>query len=225
MAIATITGPPFSGKTEYARGEIRRREAAGELGLILIGFTELYRALVPGEQSQYRDDAVSNTGSPRLAGYMFEVATAAAAARELSGFAVTQSPRAAVRLADRFNGPLFDVVLPEGDVADRIDAHLTRLGRDVARATAADAVEGCRRQAVTYQREREALVGRATEIKRGAGGGFTKGGTVRAFDRALWEKGLTPRGRSALDELKHLGNPEPSPADVMAFLLKNRVEA
>ncbi|MCY4510667.1 MAG: hypothetical protein OXG35_27465 [Acidobacteria bacterium] len=218
-----VTGPPMSGKSEFARQEIARRESAGELGLVLLGFSELYRALVPGEQSQFRDEAVSDTGAPRMVGYAFEVVAAAMVDRELSGYVVTQSPRQAIRLADRFDGPLFEVVADVGDVAIRVDAHMTKLARDVARAKAENALVGCRQQAVAYQREREALAGRAVEVKR-KGRGFQKGGTVRQFDRALYERGLSPRGRAALDELKSLGNAEPSPADVQAFLLKNRVD-
>ncbi len=224
MAIATITGAPFSGKSEYARQEIARRESAGALGLVLLGFSELYRAMVPGEQSQFRDEAVTDTGAPRMVGYTFEVVAAAMAARELDGYVVTQSPRQAIKLADRFDGPLFEVVADMGDVAIRVDAHMTKLARDVARAKAENALAGCRRQAVTYQRERKALAGRAVEVTR-SGRGFKTGGTVRRFDRELWLKGLTPRAREAVAELVTLGNAEPSPSDVMSFLLRNPVEA
>ena len=56
-----VTGAPFSGKGQFVRSEIARRERDGELGLLLIGFTELYSAVVPGIQSSYRDENVTAT--------------------------------------------------------------------------------------------------------------------------------------------------------------------
>ena len=53
---------------------------------------------------------MGRTGAPRMAGYTFEVVTAAAVARELDGYILTQSPRKAIELADRFPSvALFEV--------------------------------------------------------------------------------------------------------------------
>ena len=225
--IQVVTGPPFAGKGRFVRDEIERREREGELGLVALDYTALFAALVPGVQSQFRDEPVRDSGSPRMVSYVFEIIAAAIAARELAGYILTQSPRQALKLADRFVDG-FDYVLEVpgdmADVADRAGYHLTKMGRLVPRASVAAGLADCRRAAVTYFREAPALVGRAREVRR-SGRGWRVGEVKRPFDRALWERGLTPRGREALNELKRLGNPEPTPADVMAFLLKNPVEA
>ncbi len=223
MAVEVVTGPPFSGKARFVREQIERREADGELGLIALDWTALYLAMFPGAQSAFRDDAVGDTGAPRLTGYTFEVVAAAIAARELSGYVLTQSPERALALADRYDAPVFEVVADVGDVADRAETHMRTLRRTVARAVRDAMIPRCRRAAVTYFRESGRLEGRARVVRQ-SGGGYRAGETKRPFDRALWERGLTPRGRSALAELQSLGNPEPTPSDVMAFLLRNRVE-
>ena len=149
---------------------------------------------------------------------------AIAAARELSGYVLTQSPERAIALADRFDGPLLEVSADVGDVADRADEHMTRLRRTVRRAVRSAMLPRCRQAAVSYFRQSHRLTGRAREVTR-TRGGYKVGEVKRPFDRALWERGLTPRGREAVAELASLGNPEPTPADVMSFLLRNRVEA
>ena len=223
--VEVVTGAPWSGKSEYVKAEIRRREAAGELGLVMLGWSELFRLLFPGEQSQFRDQAITDTGAPRLTGYLHEVAIAAIATRELSGYVVTQSPVKAVELADRFGGPLVEVVSDPGDVADRAESHMTKLRRTVSRAVRSATIPRCRKAAVSYFRESHRLTGRAREVTRTRGGAFKSGAIKRPFDQALWEKGLTPRAREAVAELKSLGNDAPDPSAVMAFLLKNPVEA
>ena len=84
--VAIVTGPPFSGKGQYVRSEVARREADGELGLVVIDFTALYAGLVPGRQSALRDEAVSDSGAPRFAAYLYETAAAQMAERELRGY-------------------------------------------------------------------------------------------------------------------------------------------
>ena len=44
-----VAGPPFAGKTQHVESEIAKREKAGERGLVLIDFTQLYLAMFPGE--------------------------------------------------------------------------------------------------------------------------------------------------------------------------------
>ena len=68
-------------------------------------WTRLYLALVWGAQSQYRDEAVSDTGAPRAAGAVFDFVVGAIAARELSGYILNQSPRRAVDLGERLAAP------------------------------------------------------------------------------------------------------------------------
>ena len=223
--VEVVTGAPWSGKSEYVKAEIQRREAAGELGLVMLGWSELFRLLFPGEQSQFRDEAIADTGAPRAVGYLYEVAIGAILTREISGYLVTQSPVIAVELATRFDGPLIEVVADPGDVADRAESHMTKLRRTVARAARSETLPRCRRAATAYFRESHRLVGRAREVTRTRGGGFKSGEIKQPFDRGLWLKGLTPRGREAVAQLKDLGNPAATPADVMSYLLRNRVEA
>ena len=222
--VLLVTGPPFSGKAQYVRDEIERREGDGEVGLVLLDWTALFLALVPGIQSSYRDERVSETGAPRMVNAVYAFAAGAVAARELRGYVTSQSPRQAVDLAIRFSWEVVEVEADPGDVADRARSHMTSLRRRVRRAVDAGAalLAHCRRAAVTYYREAPALEGRARVVRR-RGKGWTKSRDVKpAFDRELWLRGLTPAGKDAVAELVRLGNPEPSPADVMAFLLKNR---
>ena len=60
--------------------------------MLLVSYSEIYRALVPGEQSQYRDQAVGDTGAPRAVGSVFDWTVGALAARELGGYIATPSP-------------------------------------------------------------------------------------------------------------------------------------
>ena len=223
MAVEVVTGSAFAGKRRFVLAEIERRERAGELGLVALDWTALYLALFPGEQSQFRDEAIGDTGAPRLTGYTFEVVAAAILTREIAGFVTTNSPERALALADRFGGPLLEIDVDVGDVAHRAEQHMRTLRRTVARAARAALWPKCRRAAVSYFRESHRLTGRARTV-RTSGGGYKVGEVKRPFDRALWEKGLTPRAREAVAELKSLGNPEPDPSAVMAFLLKNPVE-
>ena len=222
MAITVVTGPPFAGKGRFVRDEIERRETeGGELGLVDIDYTALFAALAPGAQSSFRDDAVSDSGAPRLVGYLYEVAVTQAAARELSGYVTTNSPQRAVRLAERVGGLILEVTATIEEVADRAEAHMTTLRRRVPRARRDRAVGGCRGAAVTYLREAPALVGRAREVTR-RGSGWEVGATRQAFDRAAFERGLTARGRAARDELIAEGRTDWTPADILARLLRDR---
>ena len=219
--LAVVTGAPFSGKGRFVRSEIARREQAGELGLIVVDYTALYSSLVPGTQSQFRDEAVSVSGASRMVGHIYEAAVAAVAARELRGYITTNSPRRALELADRLNAPLFDIDVNVSILAGRADGHMEELRREVPRALRAAAVGRCRRSILTYVAESPRLVGRARSVSQ-SGSGFTVGGTRRPFDRALWERGLTPRGRSLLAEMVEEGNAAPTPTQLMGRLLAER---
>ena len=102
MAVEVVTGAVFSGKARYVRQEIARREAAGELGLAMLDWTALFTALFPGRLDAFRDDAVSDTGAPRMAGAVFNFAAGAILTREISGYLLTNSAGA----GDRAGGSL-----------------------------------------------------------------------------------------------------------------------
>ena len=222
MAVEVVAGAPFSGKARYVAQEIERREAAGELGLVALDWSVLFRALFPGDQTSLRDEAVSDTGGPRLAGSLFDVAVGAIAAREIDGFVLTQSPRRAIELADRLSAQIVEVEADPGDIADRAETHMRAIRRTVTRAASSDALlSQCRRQGVRYFQESERLVGRARVVRR-RGASYEKNETKRPFDRALWRAGLTPAGRSAEASLIAAGTAAPTPAEVLSYLLRNR---
>lgn len=221
MAVEVITGPPFSGKRRFAMLEIERREAQGEVGIVLVDWTSIYSAVVPGQQSALRNEAVTNSGAARMSSAMFDFLLGAIAARELEAYVTTQSPRRAVEIADRLHAPIIEVEADPAEIADRADDHMRSLRRVVTRATQDALRAQCGRQAVSYYREAPRLVSRARVVRR-EGSRYVKGGTKRAFDRAAWRRGLTPAARSAEASLIALGTPDPSPAQVLAFLLSNR---
>ena len=222
MPLQIVTGSAFSGKGRFVISEIERREEAdGALGLVMVDYTRLYTALVPGVQSSFRDEAVSDTGAPRLVGYLAQGAIAQVAERELSGYVTTNSPRQALELAGRLEAEILVVESSVEEIADRAEDHLRQLSRSVARASRVRSVGRCRRAVLDYLRDDEQLVGKARVVRR-SGAGYTVGGVKRPFDRALWERGLTPGGRATLDELVAEGVAEPTPADVMARLLRDR---
>ena len=221
MPVTVVTGAPFSGKGQFVRDEIERREQDGELGLVDVDFTALYSALVPGAQSAFRDEAVSDSGSPRFVGYIYEVAIAQIAQRELSGYVTTNSPRRALQITERLGASLLDVPVSIEQIADRAESHMASLRRGVPRAARAKAVGRCRDAAVSYLREVPALVGRAREVTR-RGNQWEVGGTRQAFDRAAFERGLTPGGRAVRDQLVAEGIAEPTPAEILSRLLRDR---
>lgn len=218
--VEIVTGPAFGGKSAFAESEIERRELSGELGLILVSYSELYRALVPGEQSQLRDTPVGDTGAPSLAGGVFDFAVGAMLARELSGYVATPSPRRALQLADRLGATaVWDVTADVGSLALRVSTHAAAIGQRTARA--GDAEGGCRRQVLTYLNERHLLTGRAREVRQVRRGRYEKGGPVLPYDEAAFLRGLTPAARQARAQLIEAGNASPTPADVFRRTLAN----
>ena len=131
MPIVVVTGPPFAGKGQFVRDEIARREMDGELGLISVDFTAIYSAITPGDQSSFRDEAVSDTGAPRLAGYAFAVLLTALLDRELSGYVSTPSPARALEIADKAGAPILDIAASVDQIATRITSHMRDLQRTV----------------------------------------------------------------------------------------------
>ena len=223
MALEVVQGPPFSGKSRFALDQIERRERAGELGLILIGYTELFRALVPGDSSQYRDETVSETGAPRLAATIYGAAVSLAVERELSGYVVTDSPNRAVRLVAQTRiGYSLELDAAPDDIADRIQSHMRQLRRQAPRLDTRTAGNRCVEAAVSYYRELPGASERISRRRVDRNGRVAESSTPRGFDRALWERGLTPAGRAALADLQGEGIADPTPADVMRRILRDR---
>ena len=244
--VQVVTGAPFSGKGQFVRDEIARREREGELGLVALDWTALYTALVPGVQSSFRDEAVSDTGAPRMVAYVFEIIAAAIAA---GSFTVTSSHSRHVRRSSWRTGSLTARLTtclmsswttwrtsrtgPPGrllldEVGPRGAAGAGGAGRGAGGLPARGAGGLPARGAGGLPARGAGLLQRSS----GAGGPGSRspalrprveGGEVkRPFDRELWERGLTPRGREARNELIERGNPEPTPAQVMAWLLRDR---
>ena len=211
MPIIVVTGAPFSGKGQYMRSEIARSELEGELGLVAVDFTPLYAALVPGAQSSYRDEAVSDSGAPRWIGYLYAIAVAQVFARELSGYVSTPSPVRAIEIADRADAPIVDVPATVDAIAVRVNVHMRELSRTVPRATRDRTRGRCRRAAATYFRDEHRLVGRARVA--------TTGARKQAFDRAAFERGLTPRARAVRDALIVAGDADPTPVNILSALI------
>ena len=160
MPLQIVVGAPFSGKDRWVAAAIERREAAGELGLLALSYTALYAALAPGSESVYRDSEVSDSGAPRLAGYLLAAAIGEASTREIEGYAATDSPRRAISLLERTGGrSLVEVTVSQATAHRRAGEHLALL-RELAPRSAADDADAdarCRRVVDTYYNEREVL--------------------------------------------------------------------
>ena len=216
--VEVVTGAPFSGKSLYIGDEIERREEEGELGLVALDFTGIYAAVVPGSESALRDGPVSDSGAPRFVGHVFSVAVAAVAARELSGYIATNSPKRAVELAERFGGRLVNVDVGIEDLATRIQAHQTQITRKVRRATRASVERRCRDAAGRYLSEAPALVGKARQVRK-VGKRWRDDGPVKPFDRSLYLRGTTPAAREVIAQLEADGIDDWTPTHIFDRLL------
>ena len=128
-------------------------------------------------------------------------------------------------LADRFDARLLEVDVDVGDLSTRVEGHMRVLRKTVARAARSAMLPRCRKAGASYFREQHRLVGRAHVVRQSGRGGYKVDPEVKKpFDRNLWLKGLTPKGKDAVSELASLGNPDPTPTAVLEFLLRNRVE-
>jgi adenylate kinase family enzyme len=226
MALDIILGPPFSGKSQFARDQIAEREVAGELGVVAIDYSALYRALVPGTLDQYRDSAVKETGAMSLTSYLMEVAIRQADESNASGYILVNSPARAARIAERVGAaaPL-EMDISIDDLADRIDTHLTELKRDVPRARNEGAKKRCTQAGIAYLREkyprtRQGL--RTRKVTRTSGGKWRVSGPSAAPDAAAFMRGLTPAGRTAREALVAAGDANPTPAAIFKRLLDER---
>ena len=140
--LTVVAGAPFAGKDRWIASQIERREADGARGLLALSFTALFAGMVPGAESVYRDQEVSDSGAPRFTGWLLATAIAQAATRELSGYVAVDSPRRAVDLLGRIGGDsLIEVQVPEATAVARADAHVAvvselspRAGQDDAKA-------------------------------------------------------------------------------------------
>ena len=221
MPIVVVTGAPFSGKGQFMRDEIARREQDGELGLVSVDYTSLYSSLIPGEQSSFRDDEVAETGASRWVGYLFALAAAQALDRELGGYIATPNPTRALEIADKANAPIVAIDATVDEIASRVKTHIRDLSRTVPRATRDRTVGRCRQAAATYLRDESKLVGRARVATR-RGKRWTVGPRKHAFDPAAFERGLTPAGRLARADLVGEGVENPTPTDILNRLLSER---
>ena len=104
MPLEVVVGSPFSGSGRWIAAQVEAREDAGELGVLAINYTDIFHAIAPGANSQYRDEAVSGTGVPRLAGYLYSAAVGEATTRQLSGYVAVDSPRRAAVLVSQIGG-------------------------------------------------------------------------------------------------------------------------
>ena len=221
QGVTVVTGPPFAGKSLWIADEISAREEDGELGLVAVDFSGLYAATVPGVESSLRDEAVSDTGSPRFVGYLFEAAVAQIAVRELSGYIATNSPKRAVVLAERFGGRLVNIDIDVEELAERIDGHMRGLTRKVRRASREGVGRRCRDAAGRYLSEAVVLVGKARNVKR-VGKQWRDTGPVKPFDRDNFRRGLTPAGKEVVAQLESDGDLSWKPIDVHNRILLAR---
>ena len=143
MPLDVVTGAPFSGKDRWIAREIERREAAGELGLLALSYSAVFSAIAPDVETVYRDDRVSASGAPRLAGYLLAAAITEASARELDGYVATDSPRRAIAALEKTGGRfVIEVSVSEGTAHRRAAEHLTLLRSIAPRSAAAADARG-----------------------------------------------------------------------------------
>ena len=161
LMLEVIVGAPFAGKDRWVAAEIERRESAGELGLLALSFTGIFSAIVPGAESVYRDEEVSDSGTPRLVAYLLATATAEAGRRELNGYVALDSPRRALQVLEQIGGNrLVEVTVSEQTAHRRAEQHI-EIVRDLAPRAGADdakaAAARCRKMVAAYFRERDVL--------------------------------------------------------------------
>ena len=161
MPIQIVVGAPFSGKSRWIEHEIEQREADGELGLLALNYTALYSALAPGAASVYRDEAVSDTGVPRLAAYLLAAAIAEAGRRDLHGYIAVDSPRRAVQAVQQLGiRGVIEVAVPEATALRRAETHVDMLRALAPRSAVDDAKQAaarCRKMVKAYFRESDVL--------------------------------------------------------------------
>ena len=223
MALEVVAGPAFAGKGRYVRGEVDRREAAGEVGLLVVDYTALYLALAPGEQSALRDERVTESGAARLVGALQLSAIRLAVDRQLSGYVTANSPGRAAMLADMVGAPeIVEVQASVDDLARRTDAHVAGLSRSVGRAKRDTLSANCGQTIGGYLTAAHALRGRTVRpVTQRRGGRYQAGEpqTGSGYDRDRFLAGLTPAARQARERLIAAGNADPSPAEIFRATL------
>ena len=162
MPLEVLTGAPFSGKNWWAEEQIARRESDGERGLLLLSYTSVYAGLVPGDESTYRDSEVSDSGAPRLAGWLLAAAVREASSRELSGYIATDSPRRALQFLELVGGDtILEATVSEGQAFRRAREHVSLISELAPRAKLkenAEAIARCQSMIKVYFAEREAAL-------------------------------------------------------------------
>lgn len=216
-----VLGPPFSGKSQFADSEIEGREARGELGLLRLDYSRLWTGIAPGIQSSYRDEAVSDTGTPRLASYLFEIAIAQAIERELRGYILLNSPARAARLLSRLGAShVLEMDIAAGEVTARIAGHLASIRRRVPRARTPAADSRCAEATTQFYRERVDTDFPVRKVRQSRGGRWEVGRVESGkYDRAAFLRGLTPAGHQARADLISEGVEDPTPAAIMRRVL------
>ena len=225
MALEVIIGAPFSGKSQAARDLVREREEAGELGLVVVDFSAIFAALIPGILSSYRDEAVSETGAPSLVAGLFAAAVARAHSRNMSGYVLLNSPRRAINTAAQVGArELLEMDVGIDTVVERVDAHLSDIRRAVPRARTAAATARCANAAAAFYREvpdaYEAIPRR--KVRRQGRRYVTADSRERGFDEAAFLRGLTPRGHDVRADLLAEGQAA-TPAAIFRRLLQERL--
>ena len=160
MPLEVVTvGSPFSAKNWWIEKQIERREAAGARGLLALSYTGVYSAIAPGDESVLRDQEVSDSGTPRLAGWLLAGAIREAAQRELSGYVAVDSPRRALQYLEITGGDsIIEVQVTEAQAIRRAREHVSLISELAPRAKAkesAEAISRCQSMIRTYFAERE----------------------------------------------------------------------
>ena len=159
--LTVVVGAPFSGKDRWITQEIERREDEGEVGLLHLSYTGIYAALIPGTDSVYRDQRISDSGAARYAAFLLAVALREAVARELSGYIAVDSPRRAVEAVRQSPGsPVVEVTVTRQEAIRRAQQHIALIKALVPRAAQDDGEEAtskCKKMVASYYAERDLL--------------------------------------------------------------------
>ena len=161
MSLTVVVGAPFSGKRLWIDRQIAAAESAGTVGTLALDFTSLYSAIVPGLDSVFRDQRITDSGAARFAGWLLSAAVREANTRELPGYVAVDSPRRAVQAARELGGaPVVEVTVSQETALRRSQQHVDLI-RDLApRAGAEDSKEAaakCRQMVKAYYSERGVL--------------------------------------------------------------------
>ena len=129
MAVTIVAGAPFAGKSRWAEEEIARRESENdERGLLLLDYTHLYLALVPGVLDQFR--APGFAPAAPMVSYVRGVVLKQAVERELDIYVTVQTVPEVKRMQREY--PDSDTVVvdtPKATARTRSKRHVAELVR------------------------------------------------------------------------------------------------